>query len=367
MPKKVLHIINGEFYAGAERVQDLLASKLPKYGYVCEFFCLKDGVFPAARISQSSATHVVQMSSKFDISVLTALCQTLREGRFDLIHTHTVRGALIGRLASMWTRIPMVHHVHSPTRRDTEDALRNRINAFVEETLAQPGASHLMAVSDSLRDYLLEYGEKPQRITVIPNGVPAIDLLPEWHPPEQTWVIGVVALFRPRKGLEVLIRAMALLIAQGKQIRLRVIGGFETPEYEASIRALAAHEKVLESIDWIGFTKQVPKALASCDIFALPSLYGEGLPMVLIEAMAVGLPIVASDVEGIPQVISNQSVGVLVKPNDVDSLAQGLASIVSNPVAAAAMAAAGKQRQRDRFSDEAMAQSVAKIYDTALL
>ncbi len=88
--------------------------------------------------------------------------------------------------------------------------------------------------------------------------------------------------------------------------------------------------------------------------------------MVLIEAMAVGLSVVASDVEGIPQVINDPSVGVLVKPDDFEALAQGIASIVSDPVAAARMAAAGKQRQRDRFSDEAMARSVAQVYDRTL-
>ena len=366
MSKKVLHIINGEFYAGAERVQDLLANSLPQHGYDCEFFCLKAGSFPATRISQSSPAHVVPMNSRFEFSVVRSLCHTLTDGHFDLIHTHTVRGALVGRMASLWTKIPMVHHVHSPTRRDTEDAMRNRINAFVEETLAQPGARHLMAVSDSLRDYLLENGEKAGRITVIPNGVPVSDLLPEWRSPQQTWVIGVVALFRPRKGLEVLMQALATLIEQGKPVRLRVIGSFETPEYEASIRALAARLNLLDYIDWTGFTRQVPEALATCAIFALPSLYGEGLPMVLIEAMAVGLPVVASDVEGIPQVINDPSVGVLVKPDDFEALAQGIASIVSDPVAAARMAAAGKQRQRDRFSDEAMARSVAQVYDRTL-
>src|SRR5690606_4342942 len=141
------------------------------------------------------------------------------------------------------------------------------------------------------------------------------------EPPSGRWTLGMVALFRPRKGVELLLEALSLLRKQGLDVCLRAIGEFETPEYERQVRGLAQTLGLEPWIDWTGFCSNVPAALPALDALVLPSLFGEGLPMVLLEAMASGVPVVATRVEGVPEAIVDGVEGVLVEPQSATALA----------------------------------------------
>lgn len=361
-PGRALYLINGEHYAGAERVQDLLAQQLPRFGWQVDFACLKAGAFERVRESSGSALTTVPMRSRLDFKPAREVARLLREGGYDLLHTHTARSALIGRFAAHRAAKPMVHHVHSRTDRDTESAVRNRINSAIQH-FSLRRADRLIAVSDSTRDYLRRIGYEDGLIRTVANGVPAVAEAREWRPPESQWVLGMVALFRPRKGIEVLIEALASLRAAGRPVSLRAVGGFESEAYRQQVLAYAKAQGVAEHIVWTGFTRDIGAELARIDLFALPSLYGEGLPMVLIEALAVGLPVVATDNEGIPEVLGNGRAGLLVEPGDAGAFAYAVATLIEQPRRAQAMARVGLQRQRERYSDLAMAREVAAVYE----
>lgn len=359
---RVLHIINGEFFAGAERVQDLLALRLPEFGVDCGFVCLKDGVFAKHRKS-TVPLDVVPMRSRFDLSIVNRVAEVARLGAYQIIHTHTPRSALIGRKVARRLNLPLVHHVHSPTQRDTESRLRNVLNAWLEDHMVLPSADHLVAVSASLRQYLLERGVGDQKITVVPNGVPVVRSEPAWKAPtDGTWVIGTAALFRPRKGIEVLLRAFKQLLDAGLPVRLKAVGAFETPAYEATVKALASELGVQDRVEWTGFSNDIHGQMAGMHVFVLPSLFGEGMPMVVIEAMSVGIPVVASRVEGIPEVLNPPDCGVLVEPGDAQSLADGISQLIRDPERQQRMAWAVNERQRQVYSDVAMAKNVARVY-----
>ena len=112
---KVLHLINGEHYAGAERVQDTLAQALPALGCAVDFVCLKDGVFGQSRHAREANVSVAPMRSRVDLQPGLHIARLLRDGKYDLLHTHTPRTALVGSLAVRLARRPMVHHIHGPT------------------------------------------------------------------------------------------------------------------------------------------------------------------------------------------------------------------------------------------------------------
>ena len=115
-------------------------------------------------------------------------------------------------------------------------------------------------------------------------------------------------------------------------VRLRAVGGFETPKYKAEVLGLAERLGLAESIDWIGFTRNVNRELAKINLFVLPSLFGEGLPMVVLEAMAAGLPVVASRVEGVPEAVVQRETGLLVEPGSVSQLAAAIEEVVAGDV-----------------------------------
>jgi glycosyltransferase involved in cell wall biosynthesis len=173
-------------------------------------------------------------------------------------------------------------------------------------------------------------------------------------------------LFRPRKGVEVLLESLALLKQQGLLVKLRAVGTFETPDYSQQIAALAAKLGVAEQIDWLGFTRDVTGELLEMDLFVLPSLFGEGLPMVVLEAMAAGVPVVATDVEGIPEAIRDGQDGLIARAGDAADLARAIARVVRREVDWSALRHSAIARHAEHFSDRAMAAGVAAVYRDVL-
>jgi glycosyltransferase involved in cell wall biosynthesis len=361
----VLHVINGEHYAGAERVQDLLALRLPEFGFQVGFACVKPGCFAGMRQSHDSPVYPVPMRSKFDLRAAWQIARIARSEGYKIIHAHTVRTALVGRLAAALAGVPMVYHVHSPTSRNTTRRWLNRTNAVVEQ-MSLIGVDRLIAVSESLARHIESQGFSRRKITVVPNGVPRMDL-PAFRPaPSGQWTLGTVALFRPRKGIEVLLEAMAILKEQGISVRLRAVGTFETPRYALDLAVRAKELGVSEMIQWRGFTRDVAAELPHMDLFVLPSLFGEGMPMVVLEAMAAGVPVVATDVEGIPEAIRDGREGVIAKAGDPRDLTRAIAQVMDGQVDWSALRANALKRHADLFSDRAMARCVAAVYRDVL-
>jgi glycosyltransferase involved in cell wall biosynthesis len=205
-------------------------------------------------------------------------------------------------------------------------------------------------------------GIAANRVTCVPNGVPLTTHTRERRAPDGAWTLGAVALFRPRKGMEVLLEALVALRSRGVDVRLRAVGGFETPAYESAIRALAERLGLVEAIDWIGFTRGVNRELTKMDLFVLPSLFGEGLPMVVLEAMAAGLPVVATHVEGVPEAVVHRQTGLLVEPGSVSQLALAIQEIVAGKIDYAQLSHGARRRHAELFSDTKLAAGVADVY-----
>jgi glycosyltransferase involved in cell wall biosynthesis len=224
----------------------------------------------------------------------------------------------------------------------------------------------VIVVSQAMAEHVAGEGFDPARITVVPNGVPQGNALSSRSKPLGTWTLGMVALFRPRKGLETLLEAMSILRHQGMMLHLRAVGTFESPKYEAEIAARVRQLQLNRHISWTGFTRNVAAELQKMDLFVLPSLFGEGLPMVVLEAMAAGTPIVATRVTGTPEAIRHGLDGVLVEPGNPESLAGAIAEIVEGRYDWSALRASAFERQARHFSDLAMAAGVAAVYRRVL-
>jgi len=177
----------------------------------------------------------------------------------------------------------------------------------------------------------------------------------------------MAALFRPRKGIEVLIEALAALRSRNVDVPLRAVGAVETPEYEREVKVLVERLGVGDVIEWTGFTQDVAVELRQMDLFVLPSLFGEGLPMVVLEAMAAGLPVVASRVEGVPEAIRHRVDGLLVEAASVSQLALAIEEIFAgDELDYLAMSRNAQHRHQLCFSDLSMAAKVADVYHGVL-
>lgn len=357
-----LHLINGEHFSGAERVQQLLGKRLPDFGVSAHFACLKPGKFPELCGLDEDQVRLVGMKSRFDLSIVRRIEELAEETHSDVLHAHTPRTAMIASFVAKRCKLPWIYHVHSPAARDSTRAIVNRINDWVE-AYSLRNSDHIITVSKSLRREMLSRGHSRNKITAVANGVaeqPPID--PTERINGRHWKLGMVALVRPRKGIEVLLEAIAKLRGGPNPITLEVIGGFETPEYEASIRALISRLQLEGMVNLRGFTKDVPAVMRTLDAMVLPSLFGEGMPMVVLEALACGVPVIATRVEGTPEVIRHGREGLLARPQDPESLSQAIQVFVSDRIAWCNMSRSAVQRHREGYSDLKMAERTARVY-----
>lgn len=362
---KVLHVVNGEHFSGAERVQSHLGRCLPKYGVAADFASVKPGKFAQMVIEkdgQWGQGYDVPMLSRFDLRAAWKVRDLVREHGYDLLHAHTPRTAMITSVASSLTDVPWIYHVHSPAARDSTNPISNHLNAWIEKRSLRQ-CDHRITVSESLRLDCIAKGSDEDGVTVVHNGVPAIRPERTTYPtPGGRWTIGMVALMRPRKGLEVVLDALAQLETQGHDVVLRCIGPFETGSYEQEINERIDQLGLHENVERVGFTNDVPAALAQLDAMVLPSLFGEGLPMVVLEAMAAALPVIATRVEGTPEAVTDGVEGLLAEPRDSESLAKAIASLVTGQHDWKQMAEAACLRHGRCFSDYAMAEGTANVY-----
>lgn len=365
----VLHVVNGEHFSGAERVQSHLGRCLPAFGVTADFASVKPGKFAdmvAEKDGEWGRGYFTPMKHRFDLHAAKSICKIIDDERHDLLHAHTPRSAMITALASKLTGVPWIYHVHSPAARDSAKALSNRLNAWIEK-LSLRTCSRLITVSNSLREDCIASGFAKEKVSVVHNGVPAI------RPPRtQTpttggrWVLGLIALQRPRKGLEFALEAVAKLRASGHDVVLRIIGPYETEVYRQSIEDQIDRLKLHEGIEEVGFTTDVPAELVKLDAMLLPSLFGEGLPMVVLEAMAAAVPVIATRVEGTPEAVTHGVEGLLAQSGDAESLAEAISDLVNGKYDWKKMSEAAFKTHAEKFSDNAMASGIADVYRDVL-
>ncbi len=144
------------------------------------------------------------------------------------------------------------------------------------------------------------------------------------------------------------------------------IGSFAEPSYGRALRQRVKRLGLESVVDWIGFHSDANAQLQQLDLFVLPSLFGEGLPMVVLESMAMGVPVVATDVEGVPEAIRDRREGRIVPAGDPAALAQAIADIIRGSCCWTTLRRNAMTRQAAHFSDIGMAQGVAKVYDQVL-
>jgi glycosyltransferase involved in cell wall biosynthesis len=288
----------------------------------------------------------------------------VRAQHFDLIHTHTPRTALVGHLAAYLAEVPHVHHVHGHTASEVGRGWLKRVSAHVER-MSLSRASAVIAVSPTAAQYIRTWGIPGDRVHLVPNGVP--DRKNIRRPtPSGTWTLGMIALLRPRKGLEVLLQSIAILRGQKIPVRLRVIGRFETPQYDKQMHRMACELGIADYVEWLGFQQDVNAELDKLDLAILPSVLPEGMPMVVLEAMAAGVPTIGSRVDGISDVIRDGLDGLLVNPEDPQDLARSIADVVTAKHDWQSLRQNCIANHAQKFSDAAMAAGVAKVYRQVL-
>jgi glycosyltransferase involved in cell wall biosynthesis len=304
------------------------------------------------------------------IGLIADLCRWLDEGGVDLLHTHSYKPNLTGRLAGVPLRaagLRIVAHYHNQydDKYDTEGTLS------LDRHLSA-STDRIVAVSASVGDHVAErLGVPAERIAVVPNGVDCdrftngdragarerLDL-----PPDRP-IVALVGRLSEQKGQDDFVRAVADVRPAHPDALFLLVGSADHEETPDRLRDLARSCGVDDAVRLTGHVGDMPSLYAAIDVLAAPSRW-EGFGLMLVEAMAAGVPIVASTAGAIPEVVGDGP-ALLVAPGDPPALAAALTRVLADDDAARAMAAAGRDRAR-AFSWERSAERLAEVYAEAL-
>ena len=297
---------------------------------------------------------------------LVRLVGFLRRERIKILHTHlfdpSVVGLIAGRLSGTPVRVVTRHYSDYHTRIDRPlhvglDRLCTRLSHRV------------IAVSQHTADHLVRReGAPPEKIRVVLNGIDFDRVCISLSGPDRIRaelglggrrVILMAARLHPEKGYEHLIRAVPAVAARVPALTVLVAG---TGPFEERYRTLAAEHGCADSIRFLGFRRDLPDLMAACDVLVLPSM-AEAFGLVAAEALYLGVPVVASRVGGIPEIVDDGLDGLLVPPGDESELANALVRVLTDPELHRRLAGAGREKIAARFSFDAMVRQYESIYD----
>lgn len=305
--------------------------------------------------------HAVRMRGALDVVAAATIARILRAEGVQILNTHSSVDAWVGGFAARWLGVPVVRTRHLAIR-IRQNPLAPRVYTWL--------ADRVVTTGEDGRDILIrQAGVAPERIVAIPTGVDTERFHPERvdaHRVRQELgiqagvsVIGVVAVLRTRKGHLTLLEALARSPLREPGVHLLVAGAGPIGQaVEERARGLGLTERV----HFLGHREDVADILAACDVVVLPSIMGEGVPQVVLQAFALGRPVVASDVPGIRQVVQDGETGLLVPPEDPPALAQAIGRVLQDASIARRFGEAGRSLVLSCYSLEKMADALEAIY-----
>ena len=311
-----------------------------------------------------------RMRAGFNLAGALRVLDFARAQQVSVLHTHGYKGnILFGAMPRWLRRLPLVATVHGWTW--TGGISRMMVYEWLDG-LCLRRADAVVVVNEAMTSSSRLRAIRPHRLHIINNGIPQRDALDQGSRPKLPQPIlefirlgtSIVALGRlsPEKGLDILLKAVAGLVREGLDVRLVLLG--DGP-LRGELQQLAEQFGIGQRVLLPGFLADAPRLLGCFDIFALPSLT-EGLPMVVLEAMQAGLPIVASRVGGIPQVLDQGACGLLTPAGDVQAVRTALRDIMEYKEKAASRVRAAKERVHQLYSSRAMAEGYLKVYQRVL-
>lgn len=301
-----------------------------------------------------------------DAAALARLAGVVRDRRPDLIHAHSSKAGAIARLARIFfARTPVLYTPHGYAFAGHFSRSLERLAYLGVERALAPAASRVVCVCEAEARLARSIGP-PKRVRTIHNGIaPAGEGEADARLLElgrDGPVIGALTLLRPGKGLETLIAAVPQVLASHPGARVAIAG--EGPDLP-KLRAQAAALGVAEAIHFLGPSERPLELLRAMDVFVHPS-WAESFPYVILEAMSLALPIVASDVGGISEALIDGSSGLLVRARDEQALARSLVGLLEDPARGRRLGAQARHRAELRFPQTEMVDRLAGLYEETL-
>ncbi len=378
---RVLHIITRLIIGGAQENTMLTAAMLDPVRYAVDVISgpqtgPEGNLVPEVQARGIRLTIlpglVREVNPLRDFAALAALTRLVRRGRYDIVHTHSSKAGILGRWAAYLAGVPIiVHTVHGWGHHERQHPLVRRFYVLLEQA-TQRITDRLIVVSPhNTRKGLADGIATLEKYVTIRSGIeldrfrqpsrPREAVQAELRIPQEAPVVGTVTRLSPQKAPLDFTIAAAQVAARRPDVHFVIVGdGPLRADVEAQVDAL----KLADRVHLTGLRRDVPDLMHSFDVFALTSLW-EGLPRVLPQAMAAGLPIVATAVDGNAEAVTDGDNGFLTPPGDPQAMAAALLRLLEDPVLALGMGNASRTRA-EVFDVHKMVSDIAVLYEALL-
>ena len=366
---RVLHIQKVAGIGGSEKHLLSLLPRLRDFGLIPEMLVLSDPEdHPEPFIEQMKSsgvyTHLMTISGDFDPGLLFKLKNLFCEEKYDLIHTHLIHADLYGIWAARFAGVKLIvssRHEASPFRKQYLIRLLSCLSCRQSDCI--------ICISENLKRYTktidwlkltklrtIYYGldlNLDSGNSISRKGLSQVKKVP---------VIGNVARLTEAKGHTTLLQAMPKVLENFPDVKLVIIGDGELREM---LKKCQEQLGLTECVEFWGFKNDPVPLMSEFDVFVHPSRW-EGFGLVFLEAMASRLPIVATRVGAIPEIVEHGETGILVDVDDSDALAAGICELLNNPSLARDMGNSGRRRLEEKFTLDKMVEETSEVYFSLL-
>ncbi|MDD5546619.1 MAG: glycosyltransferase family 4 protein [Candidatus Omnitrophica bacterium] len=376
---KVLHVITRLDKGGSSENTLLTASGLDKgrFDVTLVFGKTND---PDGRVRRALSDNginyrvvprlVRQVAPWSDLIAFLKLCAIIKKGNFDIVHTHTSKAGILGRWAAKLAGVKaIIHTPHGHIFYGYFGPARNRLFIILERLTARI-TDRIITLTQRGKDEHVRFRiSKADKFVPIYSGVELEKFIDSNYDPARTReslgippngpVIGTITRLEPVKGNMYFIEAIPQVIRIFPDLKVIITGdGAQRRAIENRIKELSLSRNIILR----GATNDAPRALSALDIFVLASL-NEGMGRCLLEAMALSIPIIATDVGGVSEIVENGVNGILVPSKDAAALAQAIISLLRDKARAKEMGKAGKNKLNRFFSAKAMVEKIEALYE----
>ncbi len=358
----VLHLIDSLPREGAEMVVYDLVQRGDRAGFdhiVCSL--TRGGGVADMLVEAGIPVILLERRSRLDVRAFLRLLKTIKSRRVDIVHTHLFSSHIWGALAARWCRTRLLRTEHNLS--EWKSRPRRALDRLVLSL-----ADGVVAVSEAVGDSLASVvGVEPDRIRVIPNGlnperlttqVGRREKLAELKIPPEVQVVATAAALTPKKGHRYLLEAAATILGKRRRVIFLLLGEGELRD---ELTREIARRGMAENVRLLGSRADALEIISIADVFTLSSTR-EGLPIALLEAMALKKAVVATAVGGSAGLIDDGVTGLLVPPAEPAALAEAVESLLENPGRATELGKAAARKIRAEYAIEPMIESYRETY-----
>ncbi len=353
---------------GAERLLVKLAQNISRESYDIKIVCLhRKGVW--VQELDKIGIEVVSMNKKegFDPGILFRLTSYIKHEKPDIVNTHLWTADLWGRLASLLAGVK-----HIIVTEQNVDIWKRWYHKAIDRFLFK-WTEYVICVSDQVvKFYNEELGVSLEKIRMIPNAIDislfdarlAGDNLREiFGLGDSDFLFVCAARLHPQKSHHTLIEAAKILISKGhKEFHVLLVG---EGQLRGELEKLVTVKGITKHVHFLGIRQDIPNIFSQSDAFVLSSTY-EGLPLAVLEAMAASLPVVATDVGGVSQIIINEKNGLLVSPGDPDALAEAMLKVMNDREASMRMGGVGRSIIEKDYDIKTITKKTVELFNMCI-